>query len=127
MSRSSFLLWVGVALAGMLCIPRAAAASGSIDAAGGRITFSGAIVVPTCIVKTEGVETLVANASGQNRLNRMNCAGPEANAAEPQVFTVTVVRVSSSTPDRVLNYFDTYVKANRPDAADPLLLTQTYE
>jgi len=29
--------------------------------------------------------------------------------------------------DRVLKYFETYVKASRPDAAEPVLLTETYE
>jgi hypothetical protein len=127
MKWSSSSLWLGVAVAGMLCIPRAVAAGGSTGASGGRITFRGSIVEPTCGVEAEGVETLVARASGQNRLYRMNCAGPNAAAAAPQIYNVTIVRLSSSAADRVLKYFDTYVKASRPDAVDPLLLTETYE
>jgi hypothetical protein len=127
MKWSNSLLLLSVAAVGMLCIPRVAAASGSTGASGGRITFIGAIVEPTCGVKAESVETLVSRSSGQHRLNRMTCAGSDVAAAAPQIYSVTVVRLSSSEADRVLKYFDTYVKASRPDAVDPVLLTQTYE
>jgi hypothetical protein len=48
-------------------------------------------------------------------------------ALHPGFFALTVVRLSSSVPDRVLKYFDAYVKAGRSDVADPVLLTQVYE
>jgi hypothetical protein len=127
MKWSSSLLLLGVAAVGMLCIPRVAAAGGSTGVTGGRITFTGAVVEPTCGVKAERLEALVARSSGPHRLNRMTCAGPDVATIAPQIYSVTVVRLSSSTTDRVLKYFDAYVKASQPDALDPILLTQTYE
>lgn len=126
MKWSSSLLLLGVAAVGMLCIPRVAAAGGSTGVSGGRITFRGAIVEPTCSMATVSVTTLVL-ATGQNRPHRVKCAGPDTGFLAPPIYTLTVAPLSSSTADRVLKYFDTYVKASQPDAADPLLLTQTYE
>lgn len=44
-----------------------------------------------------------------------------------QRYVLTTEHLSSSVSDRVLKYFDAYVKASQPHAADPVLLTQTYE
>jgi len=128
MKRSNSSLLLGVALIGMLCIPRAAAASGSIDAsASGRITFTGAIVDSTCGVTAESAGTLASGALEQNLPHRTTCTGPNAETVGPQMYVVAVVRLSGSVPDQVLKYFDNYVKASAPDAKDPLLVTQTYE
>jgi hypothetical protein len=127
MKWSSSLLLLSVAAVGMLCIPRVAAASGSAGVLGGRMTFTGAIVEPTCAVQAASVETLVARSSVQHRLNRVTCAGPDIAAITPQIYSLSVVRLSSLEADRVLKYFETYVKASRPDAAEPVLLTETYE
>jgi hypothetical protein len=124
-SISSLLM--SAAVVGMLCIPRVAAASGSIDPSSGRITFTGAVVEPTCDVTAESAVTLVTRASAQDLRRRASCAGPNATAAAAQIYVMTVVRLSDSVTDRVLKYFDTYVRASRPDAVDPELLTQTYE
>jgi hypothetical protein len=124
-SISSLLM--SATVVGMLCIPRVAAASGSIEATGGRITFTGAIVESTCGVTPENAATLVASASAQNLLHQATCAGPNAAAVAPQVYRVSVVRLSDSEPDRVLKYFDNYVKASGLEARDPVLVTQIYE
>ncbi|MFZ0871322.1 MAG: hypothetical protein WAM90_11430 [Rhodanobacter sp.] len=123
-SISSLLM--SAAVVGMLCIPRVAAASGSIDAAGGRITFTGAIVESTCGVTAENVAILATGAPAQNPLHA-TCTGANAAAVAPQVYRVSVVRLSDSVTDRVLKYFDNYVKASGPDAKDPVLVTQIYE
>jgi hypothetical protein len=82
-----------------------------------QIAFSGSIVESTCgATPTIAAET------------RQTCAGPgNVPAAVSRIYALTAVRLSSSVPDRVLKYFDAYVKTSRTDAADPMLLTQTYE
>lgn len=94
----------------------------------GRITFSGAVVVPTCSVATSLIAMVAAVPHATTETQRLTCAmsGHAGNAA-PRIFALTVVRLSSSVPDRVLKYFDAYVKAGRSDVADPVLLTQVYE
>lgn len=95
----------------------------------GRITFSGAVVEPSCSAVTE--ENLMALADpspARGGQTRRTCARPGNTAgAASRIYALTIVRLSSSVPDRVLQYFDAYVKADRAGAADPLLLTQTYE
>jgi hypothetical protein len=124
-SVSSLLM--GATVVGMLCIPRVAAASGSLDASGGRITFTGAIVEPTCSVSTEHITTMIANPAIQNQSRRMVCTVPNALTSPAQIYAVTVVRLTGSEPDRVLQYFNNYVKAAQANASGPVLVTQTYE
>jgi hypothetical protein len=124
-SISSLLM--SAAVVGMLCIPRVAAASGSIDASGGRITFTGAIVEPTCGVSTEHIATMIANASTQNLSHRIACAVPNARTSAAPIYAVTVAQLTGSEPDRVLQYFNNYVKAAQANASGPVLVTQTYE
>lgn len=101
--------------------------SATAAATGGRIGFAGAIVEPTCSVPTTDV-TLGITAQPVTKALRLSCAGP-ASAMIPahRMYSLTVKQLASSEPDRVLAYFYTYVKASRPDAADPILLTQTYD
>ncbi|MFC5581437.1 hypothetical protein [Rhodanobacter terrae] len=93
----------------------------------GQILFSGAVIEPTCsaavaedVAITGAPPTIAAEA-------RQTCARPGKAAAASRIYALTVVRLTSSVPDRVLKYFDGYVKAGRSDAMDPVLLTQTYE
>jgi hypothetical protein len=109
----------------MLCIPRAAAASGSIDpSAGGRITFIGAIVEPTCGPSTERIATWMAVPSEPGRPHLDACSKSGATAIPSQTYTITVVHLSNTETNRVLKYFSDYVSASR---ADPILITQSYE
>jgi type 1 fimbria pilin len=124
-SVSSLLM--SAAVVGMLCIPRIAAASGSMESSGGRITFTGAIVESTCGVTAESAATWVTGVPAQNSLHQATCTGPNAAAVAAQVYRVSVVGLSDSESDRVLKYFDNYVKASGPDAKDPVLVTQIYE
>lgn len=97
-------------------------------AADGRITFSGKVVTPTCSVATPVIATVAAEPFAVAAPRRLTCA-PSGNAsvAASPGYALTAVRLSSSVHDRVLKYFDAYVKAGRPDATDPLLLTRVYE
>jgi type 1 fimbria pilin len=123
-SISSLLM--SVAVIGMLCIPRIAAAyEGAI--ASGRITFIGAIVEPTCGVTAESAITLIARAAAQNAPQQIACTGPNATVAAPQIFAVNVVHLTDAEPDRVLKYFNDYVKASQAGTQSPVLVTQTYE
>ena len=83
-----------------------------------RIVFSGAIVEPTC-----GVAAPQRTAAAPQRLT---CATSGDAAANP-AYVLTTRRLSSQESDHVLEYFDAYVKAGRPDAAAPILLTQAYD
>lgn len=99
------------------------------SAAGGQIMFSGAVVEPTCSVSTSESTAIAAVAPGKEiEVQRLACAGSgNPTIVVRRMYALTAVRLSSSVPDPVLRYFDAYVKASRPDATDPVLLTQTYE
>lgn len=101
----------------------------AVRAAGGRIAFSGAVVVPSCNVATAESAKAEVTASGtQVEATRLGCAeSGNATRTSSQVYARVVERLSSAVPDRVLKYFDAYVKASRVGAEDPVLLIQTYE
>lgn len=97
-------------------------------AASGRITFSGAIVEPTCSVSATDRPVVVDATQAEILMERLACnrSGNASGGGSP-IYALTVMRLSGSVQDQVLKYFDAYVKAGRPDVADPVLLTQTYE
>lgn len=102
----------------MLCMPIA-------EAADGRIMFSGSVVTPTCNVATDQSEHAITATPAQRRFRR-TCAGQGFATAPSQIHTVTTRRLTGAEPDRVLNYFDAYVRTQQADAV-PMLITQTYE
>jgi len=126
MKWSASWLWMSIAVVGVLCIPRMSAASESTSAASGRITFTGAIVEPTCGVNIERVATSAA-ALAQSLSYPDTCRRSNANVVASQIYTVSVVHLSDAEPDRVLRYFSDYVRAANADASNPILVTQTYE
>ena len=95
---------------------------------GGRINFSGAVVAPTCSLTTADIPKVGVTALRTLvDTDRLKCAKSGNGAgSSPQIFVFTAERLSSSVPDRVLQYFYAYVKASRVDAADPMLVIQTY-
>jgi hypothetical protein len=95
-----------------LLIPSVAAAADQ------RIVFSGAIVEPTCGV---GASQRTTGAP-----QRLICA-VSSHATTNPTFGLTTRSLSGQESDHVLEYFDAYVKAGRPDAEAPTLLTQTYD
>lgn len=106
-----------------VCISPAHA--GQVDQ--GRLVFSGAVVEPTCSVSTE--ETLAAGREfGKPPVMRMGCqrqSGSSAHAAA--MYSSVALRLSGAETNVVLKYFDAYVKADQPDAPDPVLVTRVYE
>jgi type 1 fimbria pilin len=127
-SISSLLM--SATVVGMLCIPRVAAASGSIDASGGRITFTGAIVEPTCAA-TAAVVNAVTSVPESRRAtqSRFECATARTTVDSGQPYSLTVARLDVATinHDRVLEYFVGYVKATGGSEAEAKLVTQTFE
>jgi len=108
-------LMIGGFLAASVLSPKA-------NAAVGRITFSGAVVEPTCNVST--TELAGATHSSQWR----TCVNPRRiGQAQPQVYSITMRSVAAaSNGDRLLAYFGQYLVASDKDA-QATLVTQTYE
>lgn len=92
-----------------------------------QISFSGSVVESTCSAVVEESMTVTGATPATGGETRQICATPGNAAAASRIYALTIMRLSSSVPDRALKYFDTYIKASRTDAADPVLLTQTYE
>jgi type 1 fimbria pilin len=109
------------------CLSTMALYSASALSGSGEIVFSGSIVEPTCSFASAQSTTAVIATSHPDTLRSTCTKTGVATAAAPQTYVTTVKRLSNAESDRVLKYFDTYVKASRPDAADPTLLTQTYD
>jgi hypothetical protein len=87
-------------------------------AADQRIVFSGVIVEPTCgIAVSQGASTMP---------QRLACVASNHGTSN-SIYVLTTRHLSGPESDRVLEYYDAYVKAGRPDAAAPTLLTQTYD
>lgn len=125
------LVWGGCFLVSLLATSVArAGGGGTIE--GGTITFSGAIVEPTCsIASMPGALNLPIDAARKHQPLQRNCLTPTTASAATAVsrpYSVSVVHLSASEPDRVLNYFANYVLATQPSgSAGPMLVTQTYE
>jgi hypothetical protein len=122
--------WVlaGVVSVSLFCAPSAkAAGSGTVE--GGTITFTGAIVEPTCGVTVAPSELNPAvDGNMRAQANQHSCFGPGGQQADVEgIYAQSVVRLSDAEQDRVLNYFDSYVRAGSPNGAAPVLVTQTYE
>lgn len=119
--------WVLVGCVGLsvLCAPAARAGGGGTIENGGTITFTGAILEPTCSYPTAQVET--ASASGFHAQQQV-CGGPGGSAANAaRIYAVNVSQLSSDESDRVLKYFDNYVTAGQSSAEHPKLVTQVFE
>jgi type 1 fimbria pilin len=103
----------------------ARAGGGGEAVGGGTITFVGAIVAPTCSMPVESAETSTAlPVSGSRQI----CAVTGSGTTNPaRVYDLNLQHLSSAEPDRVLQYFGNYVRATGGNAADPVLLIQTYE
>jgi type 1 fimbria pilin len=101
--------------------------SSTVSAEESKIVFSGSIVAPTCPVAL--TETTASAASASTSLGqRFDCDAGSAHAsAASRFYASTTVQISGSQADRVLRYFDEYVKSGSPNAKDPVVVTQTYE
>ena len=104
-----------------------AGGGGTIE--GGTISFMGAVVEPTCGLLSSDMSPMVGTTqthqSQQRSCSVATPAGAATHASRP--YSVDVVSLSGSEPDRVLQYFANYVRAAEPESAHPVLVTQTYE
>lgn len=101
-------------------------ASSQVCAADGRVTFSGAVVEPTCAPAINGMPS--PESSEASSTMRFGCgAGPAGSAASGQMFERTVTRLAANEAIPVLKYFSDYVAASQPGTERPVLVTQTYE
>lgn len=112
--------WLACALSilAMLGAPGARAASG-------RITFSGAIVMPTCTAAVD-----VAQADGEAIASRTYACGGRSQGTDPSdasMYQLSVVRLdeAKAAGSPLLRYFVGY-RASM-SAADARMVTQTYE
>lgn len=108
-SRHSWLAYV-LGIAAML------AASGA-RADGGQLTFTGRIVESTCPVGPE------AGPGADLATGKVAC-GSQAN--DDRSYDVSRMALTGNEPDRVLRYFNDYVRAGNP-AAQPTLVVRVYE
>jgi len=115
----SSLAVVAWCLCGMGFIPSLASAAEE------RIVFTGAIVESSCSITA--VESTAAVLAPHTDTHRLICAPRNRAADAAPRYSLTNKQLSGSESDPVLKYFDAYIKALRPGAADPMLLTQTYE
>jgi hypothetical protein len=117
--------WVLVGCVGLslLCAPAARAGGGGTIENGGTITFTGAILEPTCSFPTAQLVTAPGFHAQQQVCG--GAGGSVANAA--RIYAVNVSQLSSDESDRVLKYFDNYVTAGQSSAQHPQLITQVYE
>jgi hypothetical protein len=111
------------------CLYMTVFALSSVIAANGQMTFSGVIAVRTC--DTAAVVELRVSLDPTRTdtgAKRLTCGkSGSAKNMTPTAYVLITVRLSSTTPDPALKYFDEYVKADQPGIEDPLLLTRTYE
>ena len=102
--------------------------AGGETVGGGTISFVGAIVEPTCNVSAQTAAQWADGMAAQAHRGQATCNGAgasSATAASPQVYDVTVVRLTDTEQDHVLKYFNDYVKSS--GTGSPVLLTQAYE
>ncbi|MFC5741397.1 hypothetical protein [Dyella tabacisoli] len=100
-------------------------------AAGGQISFSGAIMEPTCGIGAGGMAAITSVSAEGTILGRFVCGSEPGQSSRPAVqpYTLSVVNLVSTTlaSDHLIGYFVHYLKAAGKNEADLRLLTQTYE
>lgn len=91
----------------------------------GTITFSGAVVTPTCSPD----QGRLASGAGAIGTSHLACTGVDAAADGSQLYElrVTALQGSALAGDRVIKYFAGYAKDIGTDTASLKLLTQTFE
>lgn len=99
--------------------------TGSAEAGGGRITFSGAVVVPTCNTSIEVIAPSAILVHPRPNLQR-SCAESGPAESSVSIYTVMARQLTHGEPDHVLNYFEGYIRARQADAT-PVLVTRIYE
>jgi hypothetical protein len=108
------------------CLGAAVLGASSAKAMEGRITFTGAVVEPTCTVSSEdeGLQR-AAFAASSRRLACGSATDIVTGSASSYVLVVAALNGPDSTGDHLLDYFVGYLS---PSArAEAKLVTRTYE
>lgn len=113
-------------LAGLLC---GLLAAGPAAADGGRITFSGAVVVPTCTIREPSIAT-AATDSHAFVTRRLTCGGHlpvTSGSADAASYGLSVVSLNGAQAEGnpLLEYFTGYLASDH--VADATMVTRTYE
>jgi len=118
--------WLGCVIAVSLGVPVA-------HADGGTITFSGAVVAPTCGTGSASIEAISSPQRAAVSSRQPVRCGEASPAADGGAFSSTSYRLtveplesSSLGSDRLISYFSGYVKASQADVRMNLV-TQAYE
>jgi len=111
----------------MGCLGAALFGAPSAQAAGGQITFSGAVVEPTCSFSDAHVIAVANQATSGSAPRRFACGRTETPADAGRAYVLTEANLDAATiaNDRVLAYFASYLSA--AGVADGKLVTQTFE
>jgi type 1 fimbria pilin len=98
---------------------------------GGTITFSGAVVEPTCAISGERIAMIASvKLSGDLSRRQVDCGRSSAGAVSAaQSYTLSVEPLESSalSSDRLVAYFTSYVRASTREDPRMQLVTQAYE
>jgi len=110
--RGAFVMGLEVVALGM----------GIAWAGGGLITFSGAVVNPTCQVAVPGLPEVRPDATPVHGVCRT-----ASSSADPAPFERVVVRLSDHERMPLLSHFSDTAAAASSTGQRPLLVVQTYE
>lgn len=115
----------------VVCAVASALGAPLAHADGGTITFSGAVLAPTCSAGNGDMGAISATQHAALSRQRFDCGSSTgANAhAVPTSYTLTVEPLDSSalSADRLVSYFSSYVKASGQEDAHMNLVTQAYD
>lgn len=111
----------------MGCLGAALFGTPSAQATDGQITFSGAVVEPTCSVSDARVITAAQQTVPGSISNRFACGTTDTPADAGRTYALTEVSLEAATigNDRVLAYFAGYL--NAAGVTDAKLVTRTYD
>jgi type 1 fimbria pilin len=121
MTRAFRIMWAGCTLAMIV-------GSSSVRADGGSISFSGAVVEPTCSVSDASVlATAMPRPNLATSPQRFTCGRTDTSANAGRAYSLTEVSLDAAAigNDRVLTYFAGYLSA--AGIAEAKLVTQTFE
>lgn len=120
MTRAFRIMWAGCTLAMIV-------GSTSVRADGGSISFSGAVVEPTCSISDTRMDVASTRSNASGPSQRFACGSADTAADAGRVYALTEVKLDAAAigNDRVLAYFADYL--GDAGLADARLVTQTFE
>lgn len=92
----------------------------------GSISFSGAVVEPTCtVVASDGIAS--PQGAGVARPDLRSCGSTASDAGQTYTRSVVQLDAASVARDRLLNYYAGYAGAGAAGQPDVRLVVRTYE